>query len=115
MTKPEYAQTLKGERWQAMRRLVIEASSYCSRCQINTLQLRSSSLESLGKPLRSVRSSVKRAESASTEEGGSELLAACFSWSPADTEVAQRASGGWQGAFLRRHACYWFWISRHFA
>jgi hypothetical protein len=28
---------------------------------------------------------------------------------------AQTGLGGWQGAFLRRHACYWLWISRYFA
>jgi hypothetical protein len=26
---------------------------------------------------------------------------------------AQTGLGGWQGAFLRRHACYWLWISRY--
>lgn len=38
--------------------------------------LRSSSLESLGRPLRPLRSSVKRAESASTEEASGKLHAA---------------------------------------
>jgi hypothetical protein len=34
MTKSEYAQSLKGERWQVLRRLVIEVIPYCSRCHI---------------------------------------------------------------------------------
>jgi 5-methylcytosine-specific restriction endonuclease McrA len=34
MTKTEYAETLKKERWQALRRRVIGASPFCHRCQI---------------------------------------------------------------------------------
>jgi HNH endonuclease len=34
MTKSEYAESLKGERWQAMRRRALEASPFCSRCHI---------------------------------------------------------------------------------